>query len=226
MAEPTPEAGAAPVAEPASAADAESAPETAADEPEVGKPGAAAQAPEEIGAAAETVVAVPEQNIGEGTPETTEDDADPPSDTEPAPEQSLKDLYETAPEPRQGPDSALAFLDAGQFLFGPDDLPHLGTAGRTSMTEAVPTPRPAVEDVEEPEIEAPEPEPPSEPTPPYPGAALAAEDGSAPSEEYTVKADLESKRYYSGDLPGVTAQVWFRTAEEAERAGFTPAQEP
>lgn len=200
----------------------EAAPEPAAEAAEAEEPVAEPTRPEaEAGAGDGLAAAVPQQSTGDGVEAAPEEDPEVPADTEP--EQSLKYLYEIAPEPRQGPDSALAGLDAGQFLFGPDDLPHLGTVGRASMTEAVPMPRPAVEDVEAPDVEASEIEA-SEPTPPYPGAALAAEDGSAPSEEYRVKAALESKHYYSDDRPGfaeVAAQVWFRTTEEAERAGFT-----
>ena len=67
-----------------------------------------------------------------------------------------------------------------------------------------------------------------EPTAPYPGAALARADGSAPSPEYRVKVDLAAKLYYpqgSRTFASATAQLWFRSAEEAERAGFTSAPE-
>jgi hypothetical protein len=51
-------------------------------------------------------------------------------------------------------------------------------------------------------------------------------DGSAPSPEYRVKANLAVRCYYTADSPyfaRMAAQVWFRTAEDAERAGFSPA---
>ncbi|GAA3433360.1 sunset domain-containing protein [Kutzneria kofuensis] len=62
-------------------------------------------------------------------------------------------------------------------------------------------------------------------TPFGPGSALPKPDGSAPSDDYRVKAVLGSRTYHaagSGDFDGVKAEVWFRSTEEAERAGFTP----
>lgn len=64
-------------------------------------------------------------------------------------------------------------------------------------------------------------------TPFGPGSALPKPDGSAPSDEYQVKAMLGTRTYHpagSGDFDGVKAEVWFRNAEEAERAGFSPAE--
>lgn len=60
---------------------------------------------------------------------------------------------------------------------------------------------------------------------PYPGSALALADGSAPSEEYTVKAKDATKRCHGPQSPyfGRTrADLWFRTEADAEAAGFTP----
>lgn len=111
--------------------------------------------------------------------------------------------------------------------------PRGGADPAPAGPEAVPTPRPAVEDTAVPPV--PEPLPgqataggPEEPTAPYPGAALARADGSAPSPEYRVKVDLAAKRYYVQDsrfFAAANAQLWFRTVEEAERAGFTSAPE-
>ncbi|MGQ0839205.1 sunset domain-containing protein [Actinokineospora sp.] len=62
-------------------------------------------------------------------------------------------------------------------------------------------------------------------TPPYgPGSALPMADGSAPSDEYTVKGNADSMLFHTTDSPyyGRTkAEAWFKTAADAERAGFT-----
>jgi hypothetical protein len=63
-------------------------------------------------------------------------------------------------------------------------------------------------------------------TPFGPGSALPKPDGSAPSDEFQVKAVIGSRTYHtagSGGFAGAKAEVWFRSAEEAERAGFNPA---
>ncbi len=58
------------------------------------------------------------------------------------------------------------------------------------------------------------------------GGAAPLEDGAAPSEEYTVKGNLDSNKYH---VPGsqwfdtTVAEVWFKTAEDAKAAGFEPA---
>jgi hypothetical protein len=65
-------------------------------------------------------------------------------------------------------------------------------------------------------------------TPFGPGSALPKPDGSAPSDEYQVKAMIGSRTYHpagSGDFDGVKAEVWFRNAEEAEQAGFSRADQ-
>ena len=64
-------------------------------------------------------------------------------------------------------------------------------------------------------------------TPFGPGSALPKPDGSAPSDDYQVKAMLGTRTYHpagSGDYNAVKAEVWFRNTEEAESAGFRPAQ--
>jgi large subunit ribosomal protein L17 len=59
---------------------------------------------------------------------------------------------------------------------------------------------------------------------PYgPDSAVPAADGSAP-EGFTVKGNEDSKLYHTPESPsyGATvAEVWFRTAEAAEAAGFS-----
>jgi hypothetical protein len=133
-----------------------------------------------------------------------------------------------APKPRPGSDSALAGLDFRRFRFSPVEQ-RTNAPDRAPHTEAVPTPRSAGDDVEQvedaqPEETTPQPAPAGEPAPPYPGAARALPDGSSPSAEYRVKASLAAKRYYTADSPyfnATTAQVWFRSAQDAERAGFT-----
>lgn len=60
---------------------------------------------------------------------------------------------------------------------------------------------------------------------PYPGSALALEDGSAPSEEYTVKAKDATKRCHGPQSPyfrRTRADLWFRAEADAEAAGFIP----
>ncbi|WP_446685274.1 sunset domain-containing protein [Kutzneria chonburiensis] len=62
-------------------------------------------------------------------------------------------------------------------------------------------------------------------TPFGPGSALPKPDGSAPSDDFSVKAVLGSRTYHaagSGDFDAVKAEVWFHSTDEAERAGFTP----
>jgi hypothetical protein len=64
-------------------------------------------------------------------------------------------------------------------------------------------------------------------TPFGPGSALPKPDGSAPSGEYVVKAQLASRRYRTSSSRGfdsAKAEVWFRSVEEAERAGFSPTE--
>src|SRR5699024_1086378 len=58
------------------------------------------------------------------------------------------------------------------------------------------------------------------------GAVKALEDGAAPSDEYTVKGNLDSQKYHvagSQWFDSTVAEVWFKTADEAKAAGFEPA---
>jgi hypothetical protein len=59
----------------------------------------------------------------------------------------------------------------------------------------------------------------------YPRSALPAAGGAAPSAEFTVKGNESSMRYHTPESPSydaTTAQVWFRTEDDARRAGFAP----
>jgi large subunit ribosomal protein L17 len=56
--------------------------------------------------------------------------------------------------------------------------------------------------------------------------AEALEDGSAPSEEFTIKGNKDSGKYHTPDSPSydqTVAEVWFTTEEAAENAGFVKA---
>jgi large subunit ribosomal protein L17 len=58
------------------------------------------------------------------------------------------------------------------------------------------------------------------------GAVKANEDGSAPDDAYTVKGNMDSMKYHEPDgqwFEQTQAEVWFKTAEAAEAAGFTKA---
>ncbi len=57
-----------------------------------------------------------------------------------------------------------------------------------------------------------------------PGAAPAGQDGEAPGPEFTIKGNTGSKLFHTPLSPyyvRTKAEVWFRTAEDAEAAGFT-----
>jgi hypothetical protein len=58
-----------------------------------------------------------------------------------------------------------------------------------------------------------------------PGSAAPRPDGSSPGPEYTIKGNAQSKMFHPPTSPyyGRTrAEVWFRTAADAEAAGFRP----
>jgi hypothetical protein len=59
-----------------------------------------------------------------------------------------------------------------------------------------------------------------------PGSVLPKSDGLAPAADFSVKATLTGRRYYtegSANFGGTRADVWFRTEADAEKAGFRPA---
>ncbi|MDQ0377672.1 sunset domain-containing protein [Amycolatopsis thermophila] len=58
-----------------------------------------------------------------------------------------------------------------------------------------------------------------------PGSAMPRPGGGAPSAEFVVKASVTALRYCTADSPQygrMVAEVWFRSAEDAERVGFRP----
>ncbi len=58
------------------------------------------------------------------------------------------------------------------------------------------------------------------------GAVKANEDGSTPDDAYTVKGNMDSMKYHEPDgqwFEQTQAEVWFKTAEDAEAAGFEKA---
>jgi hypothetical protein len=62
-----------------------------------------------------------------------------------------------------------------------------------------------------------------------PGSALPNPDGSAPSQDFRIKARTSSMVFHTESSPfyeRLEPQVWFRDAEEAQRAGFTSWERP
>jgi large subunit ribosomal protein L17 len=58
------------------------------------------------------------------------------------------------------------------------------------------------------------------------GAVAANEDGSSPDEAYTIKGNGDSGKYHEPDgqwYDQTIAEFWFKSAEDAEAAGFTKA---
>lgn len=58
-----------------------------------------------------------------------------------------------------------------------------------------------------------------------PGSAMPLPGGASPAPEFTVKASVTALRYCTQDSPQFSktvAEVWFRTAADAERVGFRP----
>jgi large subunit ribosomal protein L17 len=58
------------------------------------------------------------------------------------------------------------------------------------------------------------------------GAIAANEDGSSPDEAYTVKGNADSGKYHEADgqwFEQTHAEFWFKSAADAEAAGFTKA---
>ncbi|GAA1945498.1 hypothetical protein [Amycolatopsis minnesotensis] len=58
-----------------------------------------------------------------------------------------------------------------------------------------------------------------------PGSAMPKPGGGRPTDEFTVKASVTALRYCSEEspqFPRMVAEVWFRTAADAERVGFRP----
>jgi hypothetical protein len=58
-----------------------------------------------------------------------------------------------------------------------------------------------------------------------PGSAMPLAGGASPSPDFTIKASVAALRYCTPDSPQfgrTVAEVWFRTAADAERVGFRP----
>ena len=58
------------------------------------------------------------------------------------------------------------------------------------------------------------------------GSAEPNEDGSSPDAAFTVKGNKDSMKYHESDgqwYDQTVAEVWFKTAKDAEKAGFTKA---
>jgi hypothetical protein len=56
------------------------------------------------------------------------------------------------------------------------------------------------------------------------GSMLPLADGTTPSPEYTIKGNASSKLFHTPSSPyyaRTIAEVWFRTEDDAKRAGFT-----
>jgi hypothetical protein len=59
---------------------------------------------------------------------------------------------------------------------------------------------------------------------PYPGSVRAKANGQSPDSAYRIKGNIRSKRYHTMQSPyyeRTKAGVWFRSAADAERAGFS-----
>jgi hypothetical protein len=66
---------------------------------------------------------------------------------------------------------------------------------------------------------------PSAPGPFGPGSAMPLPGGASPSPEFTIKASVTALRYCTPESPQfgrTVAEVWFRSAADAERVGFRP----
>jgi len=66
---------------------------------------------------------------------------------------------------------------------------------------------------------------PSAPGPFGPGSAMPLPGGGSPSPEFTIKASVTALRYCTPDstqFGRTVAEVWFRSAADAERVGFRP----
>ncbi|MEV6905618.1 hypothetical protein [Amycolatopsis sp. NPDC051071] len=58
-----------------------------------------------------------------------------------------------------------------------------------------------------------------------PGSAMPRPGGGRPADDFSVKASVTALRYCTEDspqFPKMVAEVWFRTATDAERVGFRP----
>ncbi|WP_328445731.1 sunset domain-containing protein [Amycolatopsis sp. NBC_00438] len=97
-------------------------------------------------------------------------------------------------------------------LFEPSVQPTQTAVG---VSPDAPPPPPARESAED-----------SVPPGPFgPGSAMPRPGGGRPSDGFEVKASVTALRYCTDEseqFPRMVAEVWFRTAEDAERVGFRP----
>jgi large subunit ribosomal protein L17 len=126
---------------------------------------------------------------------------------------------------RKGDNAPMAVIELVQEAYKP-------AAEKVPAAKAAPAAKPA-EEVEEPQAE----ETPVADAAETSAAAFAdlelgddvveaLEDGSAPSEEFTIKGNKDSGKYHTTDSPWydqTIAEVWFRTEEAAENSGFVKA---
>ncbi|KGN36742.1 30S ribosomal protein S16 [Knoellia subterranea KCTC 19937] len=130
------------------------------------------------------------------------------------PKASKKDLYE----------AALAAAGKGDGA----DTSGATTAKKKAAKKADAAEAPAEEKVEEAPKAEETTEAPAEAAPVADlpeGAAAALEDGAAP-EGYTIKGNKDSMKYHEPDgqwFEQTVAEVWFKTAADAEAAGFVKA---
>lgn len=106
-------------------------------------------------------------------------------------------------------------------LFEPTVRPHSGGA-----QVVPPSPPPAVAQAAPPSPPPVVPQPAGVPPGPFgPGSAMPRPGGGRPSDEFAVKASVTALRYCTQESPQfqrMVAEVWFRSAAEAERVGFRP----
>ncbi|HEU5469924.1 MAG TPA: hypothetical protein VFV67_04670 [Actinophytocola sp.] len=91
--------------------------------------------------------------------------------------------------------------------------------------DSLPPPPRKLQTTAAPSTPAPAPSRPSPPGPFGPGSAMPLPGGASPSPEFTIKASVTALRYCtpeSAQFGRTVAEVWFRTAADAERVGFRP----
>ncbi|MQA23989.1 MAG: hypothetical protein GEU94_00655 [Micromonosporaceae bacterium] len=133
---------------------------------------------------------------------------------------------DTAPgEPDAGPEAPEAAAAPEEPVLASVPPQPANSAATPQTTAADPAPAAEAAPAPEPAPPGPEAGPESEvPAGPYgPGSARPLPDGSAPSAEFTVKGNASSRLYHAPESPyykRTRAEAWFRTAEDAEAAGF------
>lgn len=160
-----------------------------------------------------------------------------PEAIEPAPAEPMKSLPAPAgPRTTWSEDDAPAFtsfsetdgsLEVTVLISGNDgsdqtggELAGVGIADLSEeyVVEGIPVQKTG-EDIADPKTVAE-----SEGSEPYPGAVKAKPNGRSPGGGYRIKGNTRSKRYHTMQSPyyeRTKAGVWFRSAADAERAGFS-----